>query len=239
MSAASAALLRLDPDVLLLQEVRNLESAERLVAPLEGFAVHVVSRFPEGFGAGPGRQQVAIAARLPAESAWSEPWRAGRVDPPRGLAFAVLAHPGGSRLLAYSVHLKSNLGDAVKNIAKREESARQLLAHIEAMRRLHGDLPVVVGGDWNTWPGRDPNERTAETLVASGMRWSFAGVPGRDRVTWPARDGYPDACFDYFMTLGLEAQPGWVPGGDFSAISDHRPVGIDVFISTDPGGRTE
>ena len=40
-------------------------------------------------------------------------------------------------LLLYSVHFKSNRGELQSDIAKREEAARQLIAHASEMERLY------------------------------------------------------------------------------------------------------
>lgn len=96
------AMKRLQPDVLLLQEVSEGPALEALVAGLPGFRLHTVS----GFG---GLRRLAIAGRLPAESAWSEGWKKdGTDDPPRGFAYAGLRLVDGRLLMTYTVHLKSN-----------------------------------------------------------------------------------------------------------------------------------
>jgi hypothetical protein len=47
-------------------------------------------------------------------------------------------------LLVYSVHFKSNLGELQIDIAKREEAARQLIAHTAEMERLYSTDAKVV-----------------------------------------------------------------------------------------------
>src|SRR5438445_2851264 len=77
ISEAAVVLKSLNPDVGLLQEVRDWETCERLVAsllPLK-YNVAVCSAFREGFGGQIGWQQEAIIAKRPAESAWSESWK--------------------------------------------------------------------------------------------------------------------------------------------------------------------
>ena len=133
MSAAKDALIDLRPDILCLQEVREWNSVKELVSILPDFQPLVVSRFRQMGTAGPlSVQQLAIASNRPAEAAWAEPFKPSPATPPRGFSFAAIRH-GGTVLLIYSVHFKSNLGDGTLNVAKREEAARQLLAHIVEM----------------------------------------------------------------------------------------------------------
>ncbi len=159
-SAAAAHLSALDADVLLLQEVRDWDTCERLTRALapSKYEVLVCSAFRDPFGGGIGRQQVAILGRTPAQSAWSERWTSvGRVDPPRGFAFAAI-RLGTSDVGFYSLHLKSNLtmGSAAvsmqQNIAKREIAAEQLMRHVSDIqeRTMPSVTRVVVGGDFNT-----------------------------------------------------------------------------------------
>jgi hypothetical protein len=58
-------------------------------------------------------------------------------------------------LLLYSVHFKSNRGEATSNIGKREEAARQLLGHVSEMERAYSGsakVVTVLAGDFNTDP---------------------------------------------------------------------------------------
>jgi len=90
--AAAADVLRpLNPDIILLQEVRDYEVCARLAEAIAPRTYHVAicSAFREPFTPGIGKQQVAILAKTPAQAAWSETWKSmGGVDPPRGFAFA-------------------------------------------------------------------------------------------------------------------------------------------------------
>src|SRR5438128_1705492 len=59
MEAAQRALKELKPDILLLQEMRDWQSAEQLCSVVPGLRVHVISRFQ------PRPQNQAIATNLP------------------------------------------------------------------------------------------------------------------------------------------------------------------------------
>lgn len=221
----------LAPDVLLLQEVASQAVLEELLKPLDpAWRVAVVSRFKQGgFAAG---QQIAIAAKVPAEAAWAEVWKRGWADSPRGYAYAAF-QVGGKRLAFYCLHLKSNLGDPAKNTSKREDAVEQLLAHINAKeeRKLPADA-IVVGGDFNTDDpdspaALSPGERSFQLLRKEGFWWTFSEINHADRITCPGKGRYPDASFDHLWTLGLRKPVASVKN---ARGSDHFPVMIDIAI---------
>src|SRR4030095_8723720 len=110
--AAAADVLRpINPDIILLQEVRDYEACARLGEAIAPGMYHVAicSAFKEPFQSGLGKQQVAILSKYQAQAAWAEPWKSmNGVDPPRGFALAWFKI-GSQDIGVYSVHLKSNL----------------------------------------------------------------------------------------------------------------------------------
>ena len=197
MSAAKDALLNVNPDVLCLQEVRDWDSVAALVSILPGFQKLVVSRFREMGSSGPlSIQQIAIASKWQAESAWSESFKRSPVTPPRGFSFVAIPR-GKTMLLVYSVHFKSNRGEATSNISKREEAARQLLAHVAEMERAYSgsaNVVTVIAGDFSTDPteARFASEGTF-ALLREKFIWAWENIPLSKRVTNPANGRYPDA----------------------------------------------
>jgi endonuclease/exonuclease/phosphatase family metal-dependent hydrolase len=210
MSAAKDALLDIRPDILCLQEVRDWNSVAELVSILPGFQTLVVSRFREMGSSGPlSIQQTAIASKWQAEAAWSESFKPSPVTPPRGFSFAVIPR-GKTMLPIYSVHFKSNRGEATSDIAKREEAAHQLLAPAAKMERAYSQtakVVTIIAGDFNT----DPMDARFESEGTFGFlrekfAWSWENVPLSERVTNSAKGRYPTlmpASTDfYFAELG-------------------------------------
>jgi hypothetical protein len=202
------------------------------IAILPNFQMLVVSRFREMGSSGPlSIQQLAIASNRPAEAAWSEPFKPSPATPPRGFSFAAIRH-GKTVLMVYSVHFKSNRGEAATNIAKREEAARQLLTHVAEMERVYSGsakVVTVIAGDFNTDPtdARFASEGTF-ALLREKFVWSREKVPVSERVTNPAKGRYPDACFDGFLVRGarnFSCKPIPIQG-----VSDHFPVMLTVAI---------
>jgi endonuclease/exonuclease/phosphatase family metal-dependent hydrolase len=135
----------INPDIILLQEVRDYEACARLCEAIAPGIYHVAicSAFKEPFQSGLGKQQVAILSKYQAQAEWSEPWKSmNGVDPPRGFAFAWFKI-GNEDIGVYAVHLKSNLithgdreAETAKNIRKREVAIAQLLTGMFRERLL-------------------------------------------------------------------------------------------------------
>ena len=195
---------KINADVLGMEEVRDFSNATIAVSPLAGLKVDVVSNFPPREGQEVG-QQVAIASRFQPLSAWVEMWKPnGALVPPRGFAFAAYEVAARHLLLVYAVHLKSNRGEVSEDIAIREESMRQLTAHMQAMNDAYGKLGTVsciIGGDFNTAPddSRFAGEKTTRVLRDNGFSWCWQDIPFARRISLPADKFFPAACFDHIF----------------------------------------
>jgi endonuclease/exonuclease/phosphatase family metal-dependent hydrolase len=228
MAQAQQALRELKPDVLLLQEIRDWKSAEQLCSAVPGLRMQVISRFQ------PRPQNQVIATNLPVDSTWSDEWKHEADGPPRGYVFTAIELPQKRFLLTYSLHLKSNVGAPALNVPKRQEAARQLLAHTQEMQVLYGArgaCGLLVGGDMNTSfdDPRFAGEQTLRAMTAAGFHWTFAGVPFASRITIPKEGGFPDNCFDHIFTAGLGKQTASVR--PYPGRSDHNPVVLDLDLT--------
>ena len=225
---------KLAADVIGFEEVRDWASAALAVVPLPGFKVDVCSNFPPREGQ-TDTQQVAIVSRLQPLSAWAEQWKtSGALTPPRGFAFAAYQTAPRHILLVYALHLKSNRGELVEDIAMREESTRQLIVHMKAMEAAYGKLGAltwIVGGDFNTAPD-DPRfqaDKSIATLTKNGLLWSWQGMPLDRRVTLPPDKRFPAACFDHIFYLGAALQKAEALMTS-EASSDHRAIRAEFLL---------
>jgi endonuclease/exonuclease/phosphatase family metal-dependent hydrolase len=234
IEAAADVLKKLDPDILLLQEMRDYDACVRLGEAIHPglYQVAICSAFKGG------KQQEAIVAKIPAQAAWSESWKSMEgIDPPRGFAFAWFKI-ANAEIGVYSLHLKSNLiahgnGDieTAQNIRKREVSIQQLLTHIHDV--IGAVIPsikgLIVGGDFNT--NHDQvmfaAEKTLDTLTSATYQSVFEGIPFEQRITHPGSHGYPDATFDYLF--GKNVRIG-KPVITQTNVSDHLPVTCEVTV---------
>jgi endonuclease/exonuclease/phosphatase family metal-dependent hydrolase len=231
---AADVLRPIDPDILLLQEVRDYDACARLGEAIAPGIYHVAicSAFKEPFQRGLGKQQVAILSKYEAQAAWAEPWKSmNGVDPPRGFAFAWFKIDN-ENIGVYSLHLKSNLithgdneAETAKNIQKRQVAVTQLIVHVRAviettMLVIKG---IVIGGDFNTNHDQEifAAEKTLDSLIGAGYQSGFEELPLSQRVTHPGTHGFPDATFDFLFTRDLKASRPIVTQ---TSVSDHWPV---------------
>jgi endonuclease/exonuclease/phosphatase family metal-dependent hydrolase len=237
--AAAGVLRQLDPDILLLQEVKDYDACARLAEGIRPgtYQTAICSAFRQGRALG--KQQVAILAKYPAQAAWAERWKSMEgIDPPRGFAFAWFKI-GGADVGIYCVHLKSNLvrgrdkeAENAKNIRKREIAADQLLAHTHDMiaRAIPSVNGFIVGGDFNTNKDQElfAKETSLTKLGGGGFRSCMEGLPIAERVTHPGSHEYPDATFDYLLGKNLTLGKPLITKSD---VSDHFPVTCEVQLS--------
>jgi endonuclease/exonuclease/phosphatase family metal-dependent hydrolase len=238
VARASAHLARLEPDILILQEVTSERSLRQALQGHKNLQLHVISNFTN---TNPDAdtdlvQQVAIASTLPAVSAWTGRWKAGFADPPRGYAFAALRVSTGEVVMVYSLHLKSNRAstpfEAQLNIAKREDAARQLRQHIRETAPTFAPLKVrgvILGGDFNTNLDNPEwiSEGTLRELIDEGYHNTWSGVPADRRETWRGNNFFAASTLDFILLRDLDWPAAQV---DLLAtdISDHRPVIVDL-----------
>ena len=235
---AADVLRNLDPDIILLQEIRDYDTCTKLAETIKPhtYQVAICSAFKEPFQSGLGRQQVAILAKQPAQAAWAEKWKSMQgIDPPRGFAFAWF-HLDGVDVGVYSVHLKSNLiihGDkaieATKNVKKREVAAHQLIGHMRSViaTAIPNIQSEVVAGDFNTNAEEFPNDETLKTLEHAGFQNCMENVTGLHKITHPGGHGYPDTTFDYVLAQHAQVGPPLITRTN---VSDHYPVTCEIDL---------
>jgi endonuclease/exonuclease/phosphatase (EEP) superfamily protein YafD len=232
-------LVGIEADVIGMEEVRDFAHASVAVQPLHGFKVDVCSNFPPREGQDIS-QQVAIASRLQPISAWAEMWKSGnKILPPRGFAFAAYEIAPKQLLLVYALHLKSNRGTLREDIAMREESIHQLVAHMHSMQNIYGKLGQLmwmVGGDFNTSPDNSKvvDEKTIPRLRTEGFSWIWQNVPLARRYTRLPDRRYPPACDDHIFYRNVTLQRASVVNTSASS-SDHRA--IEAVFGLSPASR--
>lgn len=228
VAAVHRDIVQLNADLIGLEEVRDFEHAALAVQSLPDFKIDVCSNFPPREGQRVS-QQVAIASRLQPISGWAEMWKSGgAITPPRGFAFAAYQIASRHVLLVYAVHLKSNRGGLRENMVTREESIRQLLAHMQAMKIAYeklGALTWIVGGDFNTAPDdkKFALEKSTRALRSAGLDWIWQSIPFARRITLPADRRYPAACFDHIFYRGAILRRAWAAPTS-PASSDHHAI---------------
>jgi endonuclease/exonuclease/phosphatase family metal-dependent hydrolase len=227
-------LAQLAVDVIGLEEVRDFEHASLAIQPLSGFKVDVCSDFAPREVRGK-TQQIAIASRLQPIGAWAETWRPnGRIMPPRGFAFAAYQLSPKQILLVYALHLKSNRREMHDAMGVREESMREVVSHMRAMKEIYGKLGMlswIVGGDFNTTPDepRFAGEKTLPFLFNDGFSWAWQRIPLSSRATVISDVRHPATYFDQIFYRGATLTRAWVAKTSRES-SDHRAVNVELNL---------
>lgn len=214
--------------------MRDSEHASLAIQPLSGFKVDVCSNFPAREGQQE-TQQIAIASRLQPISAWAESWKPnGAIMPPRGFAFASYQLSPKQILLVYALHLKSNRSEMHEDMRVREESMRELVSHMKAMKETYGKLGAltwIVGGDFNTTPDepRFAGEKTLPYLLKDGFSWAWHGIPLSSRATVLPDVRHPATYFDQVFYRGATLIKAWVANTSPES-SDHRAVNVALNL---------
>jgi endonuclease/exonuclease/phosphatase family metal-dependent hydrolase len=138
--------------------------------------------------------------------------RSGGSTEPRGVLTARVRLPSGVELRVLNTHL-----DASRTEEYRLQEVDRLIA---AVRSLPGDMPFVVGGDFNA----EPDSETYARLRRAGFVDAWTACGAGEGLTYPA--GHPVKRIDYlFLQATLSCDRAEVPR--FTA-SDHQPVVVRV-----------
>ena len=196
------------------------------------YSLDVVSDFS-------GNLEVAILSRAPAKATegFMQAFEEGEeANPPRGFAYATVMLTDESVLAVYSVHLKSNSGGIEETTPKREESARQLVAHCDGLKKRFEKegktFYAVIGGDFNSDPTSEKwsEDDTLRMIQDAGFKWTGQGVAREDLISWLTDGRYPDAVFDHMMVMAPE---GYAVSQSSThrtdrSVSDHRAVILEL-----------
>ena len=236
---AAAALKNLNPDVILLQHVRDWKTCDQLAQALKpaDYKVLICSSFGNEPTGGSRRQQVAILSRAKAYFAWSEPWRKdGETALPGGLAFAAL-QIGKQRVGLFSIAAETGSAktlDARQNKAHlnaQTASLRQLLDQVHSVKQWVNNQVqsfVITGtlapGTPESLAAQDPPLRLLEE---AGFGNAF--LPGsEDASAHLEMAAQPSGLADYIFTqpAGCATPPRFQSAPGFV----HQAITCDVEL---------
>ena len=218
LAALASVLVRLDADVVVLQEVENLAVLSRLAAR----AGYPEARLVEGLD--PRGIDVAALSRVPIDAYVSHLGEADALGRPLWPRDCVEVHvrAAGRPLVVVGSHLSSARSD---DGTRRTLQAARLREIADELRRARPGVLVLAGGDLNDAPSSAP----LAPLLADGA-WDDPAPPGA--LTWSGASG--SARLDYLLVPRQDAGAALAleiaDGADVRAASDHRPVVLDVAL---------
>jgi endonuclease/exonuclease/phosphatase family metal-dependent hydrolase len=240
MEKAAAALKEINPDVILLQQVRDWKMCQQLAEALSPakYTLHVCSCFRDERTGTLSQQQVAILSTAKAYFSWSEAWRPQRgVTLNGGFAFAALQF-GQQRFGVFSVHggaiseEERNSGPLAPDVNPQAAIVAQLLEQVGSVTNwlVNRVDAFVVGATLDTrgthWTAA--RDQTLRLLEAADFGDAFREGLTSQPVTAPGEAGQPGATVDYILTqpVGCAANPRTVA----TPFSQHYPVTCDVDL---------
>jgi len=240
LQEAAAALKQINPDVILLQQVRDWKMCADLAQALQPdqYAIQICSAFREAGTGAPSTQQVAILSRSKAYFSWAETWRShGETALPGGFVFAAL-QVGNQRVGFFSVQAGAASADQhgpAQRVGAAEAQARcvgQLLQQVVSATNWGANRvqEFVVGATFNTraagWAAARDN--TLRLLEAADFGDAFLDTPAAQRITAAARAGQPGATADYILIqpAGCAASPRVLS----ATVCEHYPVTCEVEL---------
>lgn len=220
LERVAAVLVRLDADLVLLQELENLALLERLAAR----AGYPEARLVEG--ADPRGIDVAALSRLPVEAYVSHRDDRDEDGGPLWPRDCVEVHlrVAGRRVVALGSHFSSPLSD--DGTRRRRQAARM---RVLADAAADGGALVLAGGDLNDGPDADA---LAPLLGDGGWIGPAAALPPELAWTWSGSGA--GRILDHLLVpahdVGAVVRSSVEGGADVAAASDHRPVVLDAWI---------
>ena len=220
LDRVAAVLVRLDADLVLLQEVENLPLLERLAAR----AGYPEARLVEGDD--PRGIDVAALSRLSIRDYVSHREDRDLEGGPLWPRDCVEVHAevAGRRVVAVGSHFSSPLSD---DGARRARQAARMRALADGL--APGAALVLAGGDLND----PPTAPSLAALLGDGAWIGPAAAPPLE-AAWTWSGGGAREILDHLLVPradGAAVVRSAVEGGpDVSAASDHRPVVLDLWI---------
>jgi endonuclease/exonuclease/phosphatase family metal-dependent hydrolase len=240
LEEAATALKQINPDVILLQQVRDWKLCDQLAQALKPaqYTVQVCSSFRDARTGALSKQQVAILSKAKAYFSWSEGWRPqGEATLPGGFAFAAF-QVGQQRFGFFSVQAGAASAEG-RNADRRAGAAEAPAASVGQLLEQVGSVnnwvanrveAFVAGATFNTraagW--REARDSTLRALEAADFGDAFQEASVAEVITVAGKAGQPGATADYIFTrpAGCAASPSALA----TAVSAHYPLTCDVEL---------
>lgn len=220
LQEAAAAIKRSNPDVILLQQVNDWQSCDKLAGYLKPEIYRVVTC--SAFKGTATSRQVAILAKTRALISWSEAWKSDSAPAPAGgFAFAIL-HLKNKNVGLFSVQIGSG-----ESAAGGEVSAKQLLHQIDSFSGWTANRAdaLVIAGEFNAHAGgpQADQKKALQILEASGFARALLDEPQKSEA------GQPLVTTDYLMARN--AGIGEISSIAANGLAGHNALTTDLDLN--------
>jgi hypothetical protein len=222
---AASTLKTLNPDVILLQSVKDWRMCERLATALKPLQYHVVmcSAFHGISPGATGQPQVAIFSKTKAYFTWADSWAAARQGTVYGAGFAAI--DVGTQRLGFFTALFGNQQTG-EQLARRVLQQIQTVAHWET-----NQVQTFVVAASSGLGARNPSRvlrKSSSFFEKMGLIDATASLPPDVRATLRTSNG-PERLLGDCVFAG----PAGVPSSTrvtASQVPDHYPITSDIEL---------
>lgn len=223
LNSAALALRKLQPDVVLLQEVPNWKTAADLAARIDTrFGVRICSAYGGATAAERSPRQMAVLSRFNSSITFHEGWRGTPTHAGVGYAFAMLDIQG-KRVGFASLVLPA--ATDTEDSAGRLVAAGQFFVKLAEIRGWTANGPDAFFFGGTLAAGDDVTDAVLQRAREEGFVSAYLNLPREARATLRARDGRPALTTDYIFGEG----GGYVAPVQVTPniVSDHAILAVD------------
>lgn len=223
LNSAALALRKLQPDVVLLQEVPDWKTAADLASRIDTrFSVRICSAYGGATAAGRSSRQMAVLSRFNSTVTFHEGWRGTPTDSGVGYAFAMLDIQG-KRVGFASLVLPA--ATSTEDSAGRLVAAGQFFVKLAEIRGWTANGPEAFFFGGTLAAGDEVTDAVLQRAREEGFVSAYLNLPREARATLRAREDRPALTTDYIFGEG----GGYVAPVQLTPniVSDHAILAVD------------
>lgn len=223
LNSAALALRKLQPDVVLLQEVPDWKTAADLASRIDArFGVRICSAYGGATANQRSSRQMAVLSRFNSTITFHEGWRGTPTDSGVGYAFAMLDIQG-KRVGFASLVLPA--ATATEDSAGRLVAAGQFFVKLAEIRGWTANGPEAFFFGGTLAASDEVTDAVLQRAREEGFVSAYLNLPREARATLRAREDRPALTTDYIFGEG----GGYVAPAQLTPniVSDHAILAVD------------
>lgn len=223
LNSAALALRKLEPDVVLLQEVPDWKTAADLASRIDTrFGVRICSAYGGAAAGQRSARQMAVLSRFNSTITFYDGWRGSPTNTGLGYAFAMLDIQG--RRVGF-VSLVLPAATTTDDSAGRLVAAGQFFVKLAEVRGWTANGPAAFFFGGTLAAGDEVSDAVLQRAREEGFVSAYLNLPREARATLRAREGRPALTTDYIFGEG----GGYVAPVQLTPniVSDHAILAVD------------